>query len=88
MPAKSKAPKAAKASGAPAIPTVDFTRMITAKTRAAARQEAARAKARHVLASTDWAVLRQLETGQAVPAEVAQVRAEARQVLAEKKTPA
>ena len=88
MPAKSKPSKAPKTSGASALPTVDFTRMITAETRAAARHEAARAQARHVLASTDWAVLRQLETGQAVPADVAEARAEARRVLAEKKTPA
>lgn len=44
-------------------------------------EEAARARALAYLASTDWMITRQMETGKAVPGEVLQNRAAARNRL-------
>lgn len=49
--------------------------------RDAQEREKARAEARAYLASTDWLVVRQAETGMPVPDEVAEKRAAARQKL-------
>jgi hypothetical protein len=61
---------------------IDFSRAITAEARAAEEQArsaaAARAEAVAYLAATDWMVVRQAETGQAVPKDVLAARAEAR----------
>jgi hypothetical protein len=63
---------------------IDFSQAITAEARAAeelARSAAAaRAEALAYLASTDWMVVRQAETGEAVPEDVLARRAEARKV--------
>ncbi len=45
---------------------------------AAAQAAADRAEALAYLASTDWLVVRQMETGQAIPDDVQAARAEAR----------
>lgn len=46
---------------------------------AAQAAEAARSEARRYLAMTDWYVTRLTETGQAIPADISEARAAARQ---------
>ena len=60
------------------MPNIDMNRMQTAQDRAAATAQTAQAEARAYLARTDWYVLRQVETGKAIPDEIAQLRREAR----------
>ncbi|MCC5968298.1 MAG: hypothetical protein JJU24_19480 [Natronohydrobacter sp.] len=49
--------------------------------RAAQERAAAQAEARAYLARTDWLVVRQAETGTAIPEAVTRTRAEARKLL-------
>jgi len=49
--------------------------------RAAQERAAAQAEARAYLARTDWLVVRQAETGTAIPESVTRTRAEARKLL-------
>ena len=64
---------------------IDYTKLITADMKSAkAVQDAidvVNATAQAYLASTDWMVIRQQETGAAVPQEVADARAAARQEI-------
>lgn len=62
---------------------IDFTRTITATDRARQARAARRQDARDLLARTDWALLRQFETGEPVPGDIRRERARARRVLAE-----
>lgn len=59
---------------------IDFSKIRTAEDEAAFNEEERRHAARHYLASTDWMVIRQVETGTTVPEDVSLLRAEARQV--------
>lgn len=64
---------------------IDFSAVVTrdkkgAQARAEARQ-LARAEAAAFLAQTDWMVVRQVETGQAVPEDIRTRRAQARGLL-------
>ena len=63
-------------------PSIDRTKLVTADMKvanaAAAAQQAGNAVQQAYLASTDWLVLRQLETGKAVPLELAALRQAAR----------
>lgn len=72
-------------------PSIDLTQLVTAGMKAAnaaaAAQQADNATQQAYLASTDWLVLRQLETGKAVPPELAALRQAARaKVTAKDKT--
>ncbi len=62
--------------------SIDWSQLVTAEDKAALAENAAieaeNVKARAYLASTDWYVIRLQETGQAVPDEVLNLRAEAR----------
>jgi hypothetical protein len=51
--------------------------------REAAALAAEKAKAQAYLASTDWYVVRHAETGKAIPADVMDARAKARELLSE-----
>ena len=61
---------------------IDWTKLVTAAdktaTAAKAKTDAIRLEARAYLAETDWRVLRAVELGEAVPAELATQRAAAR----------
>lgn len=65
---------------------IDWDQLQTAEDKARAEQEAeiaaARAAAIATLAQTDWYVTRQIETGAAIPEEIAQARDAARKTLA------
>lgn len=67
------------------MPKIDFSQAITAEARAAEEQArsaaAAPAEALAYLASTDWMVVRQAETGEAVPEDVKASRQAARSIL-------
>ena len=62
--------------------TIDWGQVITAEAKeqavADAAREAARRTALRYLAETDWYVIRESDTGKAVPKDVAKRRAEAR----------
>lgn len=61
---------------------IDFSQVVTAETQRAQQDEALRNSQRaecvRLLQDTDWYVVRQLETGKAVPEDIARQRAEAR----------
>lgn len=61
---------------------MDLSRLEKVKSDADVQVEADMSAAKHYLGTTDWYVIRQVETGAAVPVEVAKQRAEARSVLA------
>ena len=67
---------------------IDWNQMQDAQARASLRAEAeletAQQAARTYLTETDWYVTRKLETGQDIPADVAQARADARATLNKK----
>lgn len=64
---------------------LDLSQLITAEDMAATAADAAKDTARRdaltYLAGTDWYVARFAETGEAIPQEVSQARAEARAAL-------
>jgi hypothetical protein len=60
---------------------VDMTQLEKVKTKSEIESDQARSSAISYLSSTDWYVIRQLETGQEVPQDVSEARAEARSKL-------
>lgn len=67
---------------------IDFSQIVTAKEQAEAEARAsALAEARAVLTSTDWYLVRKVETGAAVPRAILDARQAARAVLSEADNP-
>ena len=60
---------------------LDLACLLTPETRAHKAAVSARARARAVLARTDWLIVRQIETGKPVPDAVVERRARARALL-------
>lgn len=60
------------------MPLIDLTQLVTAKDKA---REAARIEAEALLSQTDWMVLREADSGAAMPADVRAARENARKVL-------
>lgn len=62
---------------------IDFSKIVTAKDRMIEQNDAKRLAALATLNATDWAIIRVIETGKAVPPDIVKIRAEARLVVEE-----
>ena len=60
---------------------LDWSKLITAQDKAEAEKEAQQNAARALLSQTDWYVIRKVETGEAIPPEISEARAQARAAL-------